>query len=56
MQAVTTLKGLANLGLVEKVKHGYTATAAGMELIALADKERRWMKAPSIEVTNVRRK
>lgn len=55
-QAVTTLASLAKRGLVEQVKQGYRATASGMKLSALADKERLWMSAPPPSITNSRRK
>jgi len=56
LQAVSTLSGLAKRGLVEKVKQGYSATAAGIELIALADKKGMWRDPPPPNVTNRRRK
>lgn len=56
LQAVSTLSGLAKRGLVEKVKQGYSATAAGIELIALADKKGLWRSPPPPSVTNRRRR
>lgn len=56
LQAVSTLSGLSKRGLVEKVKQGYSATAAGIELIALADKRGMWRDPPPPKVTNRRRK
>ena len=56
LQAVSTLSGLSKKGLVEKVKQGYSATAAGIELIALADKRGLWRVPPPPNVTNQRRR
>jgi hypothetical protein len=41
---------------VEKVKQGYSATAAGIELMAMADKKKLWRAPPPPSVTNKRRR
>ena len=53
MQARKTLEELRKLKLVERVgKQQYSATQAGKDALAQADKERQWRKAPSPQVTN----
>ena len=53
VQARKTLFMLKKYKLVEQVnKHEYTATPAGREVIAHADKEKLWRQAPPREKTN----
>lgn len=53
VQARKTLFMLKKYKLVEQVdKHQYTATEAGKEVIAYADKQDLWRQAPPPEKTN----
>jgi hypothetical protein len=53
VQARKTLFMLRKYRLVEQVgKHEYTATDAGREVIAYADKEKLWRQAPPPSKTN----
>jgi hypothetical protein len=53
VQARKTLFMLRKYRLVDQVgKHEYTATPAGKEVVAYADKEKLWRQAPPPEKTN----
>lgn len=51
-QAQATLMQLVVYKLVKRGKHGYSATAKGVKLIAVANKKNVWQKAPPAAITN----